>query len=149
MHLLRFRLRTLMLAVPIAGVGLALTIQMAAWVGSVTDLLLLVVLLSIAWVPAVLVFLPPKAAGWLFLLAVSASVLSLAFAVYHPATADTWPERRFSACVAILWVTLGFGIGYVATKAIHLPERRRGPDSRSGIDSDGSPITPAKPLSNE
>ena len=46
----------------------------------------LVLLLSIAWVPEVFVFLPLKVAGWLFMLAVSASILSLAFFGGTPAS---------------------------------------------------------------
>ena len=63
MPLPRFRLRTLMIAVPVVGVILALAIQAAAAIGSVREGLVLVLLLSIAWVPAVFVFLPLKVAG--------------------------------------------------------------------------------------
>ena len=70
----RFHLRTLMIAVPVAGVILALSIRAAALLGSGREALVLVVLLSIAWVPAVFVFLPPKVAGWLFMLAISVSI---------------------------------------------------------------------------
>ncbi|MBV8312261.1 MAG: hypothetical protein JO344_17915 [Planctomycetaceae bacterium] len=93
MPLPRFRLRTLMIAVPVAGVILALAIQAAAWIGSVREGLVLVLLLSIAWVPAVFVFLPLKVAGWLFMLAVSASILSLAFSVY------LWRDTGISSCL--------------------------------------------------
>ena len=82
MPLPRFRLRTLMIAVPVVGVILALAIQAAGAIGSVREGLVLVLLLSIAWVPAVFVFLPLKVAGGLFMLAVSASILSLAYSVY-------------------------------------------------------------------
>jgi hypothetical protein len=119
----RFRLRTLMIAVPIAGVALALAIKTAAGIGSVSEVLVLLVLLSIAWVPGVLVFLPPKAAGWLSLVAILASILSLTFAVYHAAAGNPWRETGFSTCVATFWLTFAFGIGYVATKALHLPDR--------------------------
>src|SRR5512135_987592 len=126
MPLPRFRLRTLMIAVPITGVVLA---RVAAWIGSVREGLVLVLLLSIAWVPAVFVFLAPKVARWLFMLAVSASILSLAFTVFQ--TADT----GISSCLVTFWLTFAFGIGYVATKAMHLPDRHRGRDTRPEADS--------------
>jgi len=116
MPLPRFRLRTLMIAVPVAGVILALAIQAAAWIGSVREGLVLVLLLSIAWVPAVFVFLPLKVAEWLFMLAVSASILSLAFSVY------LYRDTGISSCLVTFWLTFAFGIGYVATKALHLPD---------------------------
>src|SRR3954469_24361055 len=113
----RFRLSTLMIAVPAAGVVLALAIQAAWWIGSVKGGLVLVLLLSIAWVPAVFVFLPPKVAGWLFLLAVSASILSLAVTIFHAAHGDLWRDTDISSCLVTFWLTFAFGIGYVATKA--------------------------------
>jgi len=126
MPLPRFRLRTLMIAVPITGVVLALAIRVAVWIGSVREGLVLVLLLSIAWVPAVFVFLAPKVARWLFMLAVSASILSLAFTVF---------DTGISSCLVTFWLTFAFGIGYVATKAMHLPDRNRGRDTRPEADS--------------
>ena len=118
----RFHLRTLMIAVPVAGVILALSIRAAALIGSGREALELVVLLSIAWVPAVFVFLPPKVAGWLFMLAISASI-------YQAAHGD------LSSRLVTFWLTFAFGIGYVATKALHLPGRDRGRDTRPEADS--------------
>lgn len=135
MPLARFRLRTLMIAVPLAGVVLALAIQVAAWIGSVSEGLVLVLLLSIGWVPAVFVFLDPKVAGWLFMLAVSASILSLAFSVYHAALGGLWRDTGICSCLVTFWLTFAFGIGYVATRALHLPDYHRGRDSRPKGDS--------------
>ncbi|MGP0065971.1 MAG: hypothetical protein ACLQGP_20520 [Isosphaeraceae bacterium] len=67
-------------------------------------------LLSIAWVPAVCLLLDPKPAGWLFVLMTS--------------------SMAFSPCLTSLWLTFAFAIGFVATKALHQPDRRRGPDLR-------------------
>ena len=127
MPLPRFRLRTLIIAVPVAGVILALAIQAAAAIGSVREGLVLVLLLSIAWVPAVCVFLPLKVAGGLFMLAVSASILSLAYSVY------LW--RGTGISLVTFWLTFAFGIGYVATKGLHLPDCHRGRDTRPEADS--------------
>ena len=132
MPLPRFRLRTLMIAVPLAGVVLA--IEAAAWIGSGSQGLVLVLLLSIAWVPAVFLLLDPKAAGWLFVLAVSASISSLAFLLYHAAHGDLGRDGG-STCAVTFWLTFAFGIGYVATKGLHLPDCRRGPDTRPEADS--------------
>ena len=130
MPLPRFHLWSLMIAVPLAGVVLALAIQAAVWIGSVREGLVLVLLLSIAWVPAVFVFLDPKVAGWLFMLAVSVSILSLAFSAYHAALGGLWLDTGICSCLVTFWLTFAFGIGYVATKALHLPDYHQGRDSR-------------------
>ena len=87
MSLPRFRLRTLMIAVPVAGVVLALTIEAAGPTsfGSVRQVLLLLHLLSIAWVPAVFLLLSPKWPGWLSVLAASAAIASSASSLYQAA----------------------------------------------------------------
>jgi hypothetical protein len=55
-------------------------------------------------------------AEWLFMLAVSASIVSLAFSVY------LYRDTGISSCLVTFWLTFAFGIGYVATKALHLPD---------------------------
>jgi hypothetical protein len=129
MTLPRFRLRTLMIAAPVAGIVLA--IEAAAWIGSIGEGLVLVLLLSIAWVPAVSLLLDPKPAGWLFILVGS----SLALSLYRAMLGGLGADRGFDACLASLWLTFAFGIGYVATRAGHLPDRRRAPDTRLERDS--------------
>ncbi|MGO9599441.1 MAG: hypothetical protein ACLP7Q_15740 [Isosphaeraceae bacterium] len=135
MPLPRFHLWSLMIAVPLAGVVLALAIRAAACIGSVREGLLLVLLLSVGWVPAVFVFLDPKVAGWLLMLAVSAWILSLAFSVYNAALGGLWLDTGICSCLVTFWLTFAFGIGYVATKALHLPDYHRGRDSQPGADS--------------
>jgi hypothetical protein len=124
----RFRLRTLMIAVPLAGIVLA--IEAAEWIGSNNEGLVLILLLSIAWVPAVSLLLDPKPVGWLFILMHSSLTLSLFLA----ALVGPGPDRGAGACLANLWLTIAFGIGYIATKAVHQPDRRRDPDTRPEID---------------
>jgi hypothetical protein len=128
MPLPRFRLRTLMIVVPLAGVVLA--IEAAAWTGPLGPALELVLLLSIAWVPAVFLMLPPEAARWLFLLAVSASISSLAFSLYPAAHGGLGRDGGIPTFAVTLWLTFAFGLGYVATKGLHLPDRHRGRDTR-------------------
>ena len=129
----RFRLRTLMITVPLAGVVLA--IEAAAWTGPLRQVLVLVLPLSIAWVPAVFLLLSLKAAGWLFPLAVSASISSLAFSLYHTVHGGLGRDSGISTCLLTLWLTFAFGIGYVATKGLHLPDRHQSHDTRPETDS--------------
>jgi hypothetical protein len=128
MPLPRFRLRTLMIVVPLAGVVLA--IEAAAWTGPLGPTLGSVLLLSIDWVPAVFLLLSPRAAGWLSLLAVAASTSSLAFSLWQAAHGDLAPDGGLSIVAVTLWLTFAFGLGYVATKGLHLPGRHPGPDTR-------------------
>jgi hypothetical protein len=128
MPLFRFRLRTLMIVVPLAGVVLA--IEAAAGTGPLGPGLGLVLLLSIAWVPALFLLLSPKAAGWLFLLAASASVSLLAFSLYHAADGGLGRDDGIARFAVTLWLTFAFGLGYVATKGLHLPDHHRSQDTR-------------------
>jgi hypothetical protein len=127
MPLPRFHLRTLLIAAPVAGVVLA--IEAAAWSGSVGQGLGLILLLSIAWVPAVSLLLDPKVAGWLLVLAASASILAVASALYQAARGDLVREVG-PICGATLWLTFACGLGYVATKGLHLPDRNPRRDTR-------------------
>jgi hypothetical protein len=117
-----------MVVVPLAGVVLA--IEAAAWTGPLGPALGLVLLLSIDWVPAVFLLLSPRAAGWLFLLAVAASISSLAFSLCHAAHGDLGPDGGLSIFAVTLWLTFAFGLGYVATKGVHLPDHRRSGGTR-------------------
>jgi hypothetical protein len=128
MPLPHFRLRTLMIVVPLAGVVLA--IEAAAETGPLGPGLGLFLLLSIAWVPALFLLLSPRAAGWLFLLAASASVSSLAFSLYHAAHGSLGRDDGIPTFAVTLWLTFAFGLGYVATKGLHLPDHHRTRDAR-------------------
>jgi hypothetical protein len=121
MPLPQVRLRTLLIVVPLAGVVLA--IEVAAWLGKVGEGLQLVLLMAIAWVPPVFLLLDPKVAGWLLGLAVWALFPSLALSLYSSARDCGYTFG------ATLWLTIAFGIGYVATKGLHLPDRRGSPDA--------------------
>src|SRR5262249_33534578 len=72
----------------------------------------------------------PKAAGWLFLLATSASVSSLAFSLYHAALGGLGRDDGMPTFTVTLWLTFAFGLGYVATKGLHLPDQHRSRDAR-------------------
>jgi hypothetical protein len=87
-------------------------------------------LLSIDWVPAVFLLLSPMAAGWLFLLAVAASISLLAFSLWQAAHGDLGPDGGLSILAVTHWLTFAFGLGYVATKGLHLPDRPSGPGTR-------------------
>jgi hypothetical protein len=129
MPLPRLHLRTLMVTVPLAGVILA--IEAAAWIGPFGEGPVRVWLLSIAWVPLVSLLLDPKLVGWLGTLAASAMALAPCLA----ALGVLGRERALGAFLPNLWLTVAFGIGYVATRAGHLPDRRRAPDTRPEADS--------------
>jgi hypothetical protein len=112
---------SLAVVVPLAGVVFAL--EVAPWVGKVGEGLQFVLLTSIAWVPAVLLLLNPKVAGWLFVLVLSAFLLSLVCLVLDVA------RDCGLTCGVNFWLTFAFGLGYVATKGLHVPSHCRGPDT--------------------
>jgi hypothetical protein len=117
-----------MVTVPLAGVILA--IEAAAWIGPFGEGLARVWLLAIAWVPLVSLLLDPKLVGWLGTLTASATALAPCLA----ALGVLGRERALGACLPNLWLTFALGIGYVATRAGHLPGHRRAPDTRLETD---------------
>jgi hypothetical protein len=147
MPLPRLHLGTLMVTVALAGVILA--IETAAWIGPFGEGLLRVWLLSIAWVPMVSLLLDPKLVGWLCTLAASASALAPCLA----ALGVLGRERALGACLPNLWLTFAFGIGFLATRAGHLPDRGRARGARPEADSharcegENIAMAPVKPLS--
>src|SRR5262249_34510105 len=78
-----FQHRRVVIVVPVAGAILA--IEAAAWTGSLGEGLELVLLLSIAWIPAVFLLLDPKVAGWILVAAIFSSIMSLAFTLWSAA----------------------------------------------------------------
>ncbi|MEJ7637991.1 MAG: hypothetical protein WKF75_08425, partial [Singulisphaera sp.] len=90
MRLPRLQIRTLMVAVAVVAVVLAIFAQAAAGNAAVIAGLILAVVLSIAWVPAVVTFLPLVVARRVLGLACLALLASMAFAVYETGTGSRW-----------------------------------------------------------